>query len=202
MNVVIELFVGIQMLSLLPMASQWFMQMYQEFPYLYQGNDSYEHDYTKMYHDVAHAVMAVASVENTYVGMALGLPVYAVDFVPLGALLQEKGYCPQQVFYISDVIVQEKYRKLGIATQLMRVMQEQALSWGYTSLCLATVVRDSSHPLCPSTFQSSDRLWLKLGFLKTDILLEPIIWPTVQPDGTVQDYANSMVLWIKSISAL
>lgn len=111
--------------SLLLIKKQAHAYFVQTLPHLYQLSDTlFTEDFINCYFDNLNHIALLAKVNNQTVGYAL-VDKVAVDL----PMMRNRSYV-----YIQDIAVREDFRKLGIATDLLHVIEEVAKEWNADSL--------------------------------------------------------------------
>jgi ribosomal protein S18 acetylase RimI-like enzyme len=114
--------------SLLLIKKQAHAYFVQTLPHLYQLSDIlFTEDFINCYFDNLNHIALLAKVNNQTVGYAL-VDKVAVDL----PMMRNRIYV-----YIQDIAVREDFRNLGIATDLLHMIEEIAKEWNADSLELA-----------------------------------------------------------------
>ena len=89
------------------------IEVFRDWPYLYDGDAAYEADYLRAYTDSTDAVIVAAWDGGRLVGAATGAPMedHAEDF---GAPLEGAGFDLSDVFYCGESVLLPAYRGRGI----------------------------------------------------------------------------------------
>ena len=87
--------------------------MFQDYPYLYEGDAAYEEGYLQAYADSPGAIVVGAFDGARMVGAATGAPMedHAPEF---GEPFAAKGYDIAEIFYFEESVLLEGYRGRGI----------------------------------------------------------------------------------------
>ena len=169
------------------------IKFFKEFPYLYEGVTEYEKAYLQMYRDVKDARIIIGEKDGKIVGFTTGVPLNGDNkFLKELSVFFDR---PEDYYYLGEVIINPEYRDLTIPLTGMRVFEEMARSLGYPKICFIGVEREKDHPLRPHNHRDIAPLMMRLGYTKTNHIFETS-YSTIQPDGTVKDTPNKMVVWV------
>lgn len=172
------------------------IDVFRDFPYLYDGDLDYEMRYLKTYVDSQGAVIVVVLDGDRVVGAATGLPLsqetqeFQRPFVDL-------GHAPQRFFYCAESVLDRGYRGRGLGVRFFveREAHARALG-GFDYFCFCAVDRPSDHPLRPADYVPLDRFWLRRGYRREPSLRTTYVWKDIdQPEET----AKSMTFWLKPV---
>lgn len=198
----ITVLLGLQLLSIINTISDWRIKEFKEYPYLYEGNLEYEKDYSNAYVKTDKSSAAVAYDNDTVVGFLTGIPLIEdkETFPDTEREFVKYGFDPKTFYYFGEIIVDPQYRHKGIASKLFTILENKvSQELGYKNVCFITIEHPENHPLKPTDYQDSSVIWQHLGYEKKDIKVS-IVYPTIQPDGSVQNKENVMVYWVKKLN--
>lgn len=180
----------------LGMVASWRLRLFSGWPYLYSGNEVYEAEYGSVFARATGALLLEAHAGSETVGLATMLPLASDPFILAEAepSLRESGVDPAGFFYLSEILVDPRWRGRGVGRSLFDGFRSVARSEGHEGCCLMAVERAPDHPLRPEG-PDPVALWERAGFRRTGPLV-PFTYPTFQPDGSVADLANPMGFWV------
>ncbi|MDR0780446.1 MAG: GNAT family N-acetyltransferase [Pseudomonadales bacterium] len=193
----IQRFSGAALVDYLDDVARLRIEVFREFPYLYDGSMGYERHYLRTYVNCADAVVVVAFADGAVVGASTGIPMRAEE-----ASFQQPfiaaGYDPARVFYCAESVLRRDYRGLGLGVRFFGEREAHARALGgfdYAVFC--AVVRPPEHPLRPSAYQPLDRFWEKRGYRKHPELRAHYAWKDVdQAERT----SKALEFWVKSLA--
>ncbi len=87
----------------LPELARLRIQVFREFPYLYDGSVAYEEQYLKTYADAPDSVMVLVWDRDRVVGASSGLPLEAEPPNVIEPFLMH-GYDPRRIFYYGESV--------------------------------------------------------------------------------------------------
>lgn len=172
------------------------IEVFREFPYLYDGDLDYEENYLQTYIRCQQAVIVLALDGDQVVGASTGIPLqYETDEFTKPFL--DHGYDPKTIFYCAESVLKKQYRGLGLGVRFFEEREAHAKSLGgfdYFSFCC--VHRAENHPLRPDSYVPLDRFWSKRGYSKHPELVMQYDWKDVdQADETTKD----LTFWLKPV---
>lgn len=175
---------------------------FKGYPYFYDGTQEYEENYLGEYKKNAIDSYLVQAFhekngEKQLVGILTGCGFCSdIEIVRDGArLFTEKNISTQDRYYLGEAIIIPEYQHKKILPRMLyKLGQEVVKLQKYMNLCFLTVIREDNDPRKPEGYQSTDKLWEKLGCYKTDVTCS-FEWPTIMPDKSVQDIFNKVEFW-------
>lgn len=169
------------------------IQIFKEFPYLYEGNLEYERKYLSRYPESSESILILMRDTRGLIGACTGIPLQDEDteFVrPFQTINLE------EIFYIGEVMVRADSRGKGIGTRLLSKMLDLITGSRFKKACFYTVDRGINHPLRPNHYKSSERLWERFGFVKDPEKLVQFRWKDL---GDSTETEKPMNVWIKKL---
>ncbi|MEZ4403450.1 MAG: GNAT family N-acetyltransferase [Kofleriaceae bacterium] len=173
------------------------IEVFREWPYLYDGDVAYEERYLTPYLTAPDAVVAIAWAGDELVGAATAMPLTAhADQVapPLAAA----GYDPTTVCYFGESVLRKAYRGRGLGHRFFDERERFASERGYTTAAFCAVARPADHPARPAGYVPLDRFWTKRGFVRRPDITTGFSWRDV---GDPAESTKPMVFWTKALVA-
>lgn len=172
------------------------MEIFREFPYLYEGSLEYEENYLKAYTDSPESLVVVAFCEDRVVGASTGVPLeQAADEFKSPFL--EHGYDPARIFYFGESVLRQEFRGRGIGVQFFEERESYASGLGrfdYTAFC--AVERPENHPRKPKQYVPLDQFWNRRGYTKQPRMVTSFSWQDLDEQ---HQSPKPMVFWMKSL---
>lgn len=172
------------------------IEVFRDFPYLYDGTEDYERHYLQTYIDSPDSVIILALDNGRAVGASTGIPMKHETPEFKEPFLQH-GYDPDKIFYCGESVLQPDYRGRGIYKHFFTGREGHARRLGgfdYCSFCC--VQRPADHPLRPSDYAPLDPIWTKFGYVRHPELHTTYTWKDVDQ---AEETAKPMVFWLKSL---
>ena len=139
------------------------IEVFRDWPYLYDGDAAYERGYLQTYRDSADAILVGAFDGDRLVGASTGTPMedHAEDFA---AAFDGQGYDLKDIFYCAESVLLPQYRGRGIGHAFFEAREAHAREMGRRHSAFCAVVRPADHPLKPRDYAPLDPFWRKRGY--------------------------------------
>lgn len=172
------------------------IEIFREFPYLYDGTLEYEEKYLQTYLHSPDSIAILVIDNNEVVGASTGLPLED-ETGEFQKPFLDQGYNPKNVFYCGESILKKAYRGRGIYTSFMNAREQYARQLGrFTTICFCGVVRPEAHPLRPDNYQPLDPVWKKFGYTRHPSLKTSYRWKDLMEN---EETEKEMVFWLKKL---
>jgi GNAT superfamily N-acetyltransferase len=197
MTVAIEALTGAAARSVLPDLARLRIEVFRDWPYLYQGTFEYERAYLANFADSEGAVIVVARDGGEVVGAATAAPMQGGHAEELVAPLAAAGYDISRVFYLGESVLLKTYRGRGLGHAFFdqREAHGRALG-GFTHAVFCRVVRPETHPLKPAGYVPLDGFWRKRGYAPLPGVVGLLEWLDI---GEPAETAKPMEYWVKPL---
>lgn len=202
----LKLLSGQQILPFISDIGQLILEVYKEWPYLYEGTLEEQYDYVQTrYINMPNSLVCTAFDQEKLVGLAMGVPLceapthYLTPFTSNQECLELPL---KNIFYWGELIVRSEYRQREIAQQMCDLVLKEILdNSDYKAIAFCTVERSDDFHLnnCKTNdYFSLDSKWEELGFKKHEDLSFNAVWRLVQESHESQHH---MVYWVKKIDS-
>lgn len=170
------------------------IEVFHDFPYLYDGTLEYEKRYLDVYLRSERSAMIAAYDGDQIIGAASALPLR--DETPeVQAPFKAAGFSTAQIFYFGESVLLKNYRGLGIGHKFFDARENIALSYGeYNITCFCAVDRPANHPLRPENYRPLNEFWQKRGYKICPELKTQFSW---RDRGEDHETFKNMIFWIK-----
>ena len=172
------------------------IEVFREFPYLYDGSLAYEQKYLATYLNCPQSVIVLALDQDRVIGASTGIPLVA-ETEEFQSPFLTQGYNPQEIFYCGESVLLPQYRGHGIYRHFFEQREKHAKRLGgliYSYFC--AVVRPLEHPRRPANYVPLDRVWQHFGYRQYPELTTTFPWKDL--DETEQSL-KTMVFWGKTL---
>jgi hypothetical protein len=187
---------GSQALPLLEELAHLRISIFQDFPYLYDGDLDYERRYLKTYIECPDSLVTICREGSAIVGASTAIPLRFEEPAFQAAFTQE-GIDPRSVMYFGESLLLPAFRGQGAGKEFFHRRLEYARSYpgiAWASFC--AVVRPENHPRRPLLYRPLDGLWKSFGFSPREGMLGFYTWKdTDAPEAA----AKPMQYWLKSM---
>ncbi len=187
---------GEELKNALPALAELRMSVFRQWPYLYDGELSYEQKYLEKFSAAPDALIVVARVDGRIVGASTASPLlgHADEFA---RPFQQQGYDPRRVFYFGESVLLPDYRGHGIGHAFFDHREARAREGGQFDIAtFCGVIRSADDPRRPDSYVPLDAFWTKRGFKKDERLVTQLAW---KETGQQDDVSHDMQFWIKHL---
>lgn len=166
----VKSFTGQAALAYLPDLAALRIEVFREFPYLYDGDMDSEQEYLQAFLSSPDAVLVLAFDGDQVVGASTGLPM-VYETPNIQAPFLQNGYDIDQVFYYGESVLRKSYRGSGLGVAFFEHREAHARKLGrFEWVCFCGVIRPENHPRRPANFIPLDAFWQKRGFERTEMV--------------------------------
>ena len=169
--------------------------VFRAWPYLYDGDASYERDYLAAYARSVDSVFVLAFDGDRVVGASTGLPL-ADDQPAFSAPFRAAGLPPEQVFYFGESVLLHGYRGRGIGHRFFDHREAHARELGGFALAtFAAVDRDDDDPRRPAGHRGNEAFWARRGYVRQPGMTMQLGW-NERDRGEI---AHPLTFWTRSL---
>jgi GNAT superfamily N-acetyltransferase len=173
------------------------IEVFREFPYLYDGDEDYERKYLQTYVKSARSLAVLVYDGAQLIGASTGLPM-ADETPEFQRPFVASGYDVGKVFYCGESVLRRAYRGRGIYKHLFQAREQHASELSGIELCTFCGVRRApDHPLCPADYTSLNAVWRRFGYTEHAELQTQYVWKDVDAS---EPTSKTMRFWIKPLS--
>lgn len=170
------------------------IEVFREYPYLYEGSLEYERHYLQSYFRSPRAVCVLARDGEAIVGASTGIPLADEDRTFAEPFLKT-GHHLGSVFYFGESVLLPRYRGKGLGHRFFDEREAWArkmpgLRW--TTFC--AIDRPSDHPAKPAGYVPHDRFWTKRGYTRRPELRVEFSWKEV---GEAEETLKPLTYWTR-----
>ncbi|KUF10397.1 GNAT family N-acetyltransferase [Pseudoponticoccus marisrubri] len=191
----VEVLTGAALEAALDDVARLRIAVFRDFPYLYDGDFTYEQRYIQTYRDSATAVLVGAFDGDRLVGAATGTPMadHADDFA---AAFAGTEYDLSQVFYCAESVLLPAYRGRGIGHRFFDLREAHARKLGFRYSAFCGVIRPADHPLRPADHAPLDPFWRKRGYAPLPGVVAHFRWKDVDQQAETE---KPLQFWIRAL---
>lgn len=171
------------------------IEVFRDFPYLYDGDLDYERRYLETYLASPRAVIVGALDGRTLAGAATASPL-ADHFAAFSAPFAERGMSADGIFYFGESVLRRSYRGQGIGVRFFAEREQAAREAEFATCAFSAVVRPVDHPARPAGYRPLDAFWRKRGYERLDGFVTRFSW---RDTGEAEETGKPMEFWIKRL---
>lgn len=171
------------------------IEVFREWPYIYEGDLAYEEQYLKPYLTTAGAVLVGAFNGTTLVGAATAMPLTTHDD-DFGAAFADSPYDPGDIFYCAESVLLSAYRGHGAGHRFFDFREDAARAQGFRFCAFCAVVRPPDHPARPAGYRPLDAFWRARGYAPARGIIAEFSWKDI---GDPEETRKSLQFWIRAL---
>ncbi len=172
------------------------IEVFREFPYLYDGDMAYERKYLTNYCQSPESVFVVARDGDTVIGVATGVPMRDENEAFKRPFLEHQ-LDPETIFYFGESVLRSSYRGRGLGVHFIEERERYARSLDrFTHIAFCAVVRPADHPRRSADYVPLDAFWRKRGFEPQPGLQTTFAWRDLDEDS---ESPKPMQFWMKRL---
>lgn len=172
------------------------LDIFREYPYLYEGRREDELNYLGTYAEAPDACVILAYDGSAVIGATTGMPFIHED-AQLRDAFAGTALPLDEVYYVGELLFRPAYRNSGLGRKLLDRLGIHIRSLGrYRTLTCATVERPTDHPLRPRDYIHITRFLARTGFARLSGVTTHFIWR--ETDGVKRDHP--MQFWSKDLT--
>ncbi len=172
------------------------IEVFREFPYLYDGTAEYEERYLRDYTRSEEALVVVARHAGVVIGVSTAMPLamHSDDVLPP---LRDAGFDPERVYYFGESVLHRDFRGRGLGHAFFDHREAAARRLGrFTHTAFCAVVRPEDHPNRPEGYRPNDAFWRARGYEKRDDIVATFRWKEL---GETEETPKPMVFWVRAL---
>ncbi|HEC58374.1 hypothetical protein LCGC14_0946630 [marine sediment metagenome] len=187
---------GEQLVRYIPELAQLRIQVFRDWPYLYDGDLAYEEKYLQTYIQAPDSVIVLAFDGDKVVGASTGIPLkYETEEVKQPFI--DAHYDIDKVFYCGESVLISSYRGQGAGVAFFEHREAHAHKIGsFEYSCFCGVQRPDNHPARPADYVPLDAFWRKRGYEKHLKLNTTFSWKEL---GETDESPKPMTFWMKKL---
>ena len=195
-NILVRCFTGKEVERFIPDVARLRIEVFREFPYLYDGTMEYESKYLRTYTESPDSVIVIAFDNEKVIGASTAVPLKH-ETEQIKRPFIQTDIDPDSVFYLGESVLQKNYRGRGIGVRFFEEREAHACRTGdfkWSAFC--AVARPDNHPRKPPDYEPLDRFWKKRGYSKHPELHTTLSWQDLDESG---ESSKPMVFWMKEL---
>ncbi|MBV9114455.1 MAG: GNAT family N-acetyltransferase [Hyphomicrobiales bacterium] len=196
MTLRIEPATGAALQRALPALAKLRIEVFREWPYLYEGSLDYEANYIERFARLKDGVIVVATDAGEAVGAATAAPLEGQN-PDVTAPFVEVGYELGKLFYFGESVLKRAYRGRGIGHAFFDQREAVALSSsGVEFATFSGVLRAPDDPRRDQNYRPLDDFWRKRGYAPVEGLVGNYSWTDI---GDKEQTRKPMQFWMRKL---
>lgn len=171
------------------------IEVFADFPYLYEGDFDYERRYLAAYMQSPGAVIIGALDGSHLVGAATAAPL-TDHFDEFAAPFLAQGLDPAKFLYFGESVLKRDWRGQGIGVRFFQERERAAREVGFPCCIFSAVIRPADHPSRPADYVPLDGFWSRRGYARIEGLTTSFSWRDL---GEEFETLKPMEFWQKQL---
>ncbi len=196
MSITIKNAIGTEIIPYLNDLARLRIEVFRDFPYLYEGSFEYETHYLQTYSQTIDSLIVLAFDGEKIVGASTALPLSAETNNVTQPFINQ-GFNIHEFLYLGESILQKSYRGQGLGVRFFEEREAHArrLNKKYATFC--AVERPLEHPRRPADYIPLDNFWQHRGYSKQNQLITTFSWKDLDENT---DSPKPMTFWLKKLT--
>ena len=196
MTVRIEPLTGDAARAIVPAVAALRVEIFREFPYLYDGVIAEEVRYLEGMVDRQDSLIVGAYDEDRLIGASTGAPLIHQQ-ESFQAPFEGRGISIEEVFYFGESVLLPEFRGLGLGHAFFDERENHARALPGIHICaFCSVVRPTDHPARPADVRTHERFWRKRGYEIIEDCFAHFAWREVGGEGPID---HPMQFWMRPL---
>ncbi|MDD3518770.1 MAG: GNAT family N-acetyltransferase [Chromatiales bacterium] len=192
----IEALVGDALTTHLEDLARLRIEVFRDFPYLYDGDPGYEARYLRTYVEAPGSMMVLVFDGETVVGASTCIPLQH-ETAEIRRPFERQGWDVARVFYLGESVLQRAYRGRGLGVRFFEAREAHARRLGgFEHAAFCGVQRPADHPRRPGDYVPLDTFWSKRGYERRPELTTTLSWKDLDEPG---ETPKPMQFWTKPL---
>lgn len=172
------------------------IEVFREWPYLYDGDVDYEAAYLATYTRAPRSVFVLALDGDTVVGASTGLPL-ADEEPAFHAPFIDRGLDIDRVFYCGESVLLPAYRGRGVGHAFFDAREAHARALGgFDTTAFAAVDRAPDDPRRPPGYRGNEAFWTARGYVRQPGMTMYLAWKEI---GEQVESAKPLTFWLRPL---
>lgn len=172
------------------------LEVFREYPYLYEGTLDYETRYLRTYLK-PRARIFLAYDQGEVVGATTCIPMADEEDAFKKPILTA-GLNPEEILYLGESVLRSTYRGQGAGVEFFNLRETYARSLpGIRKTMFCAVARPTGDPKRPPGYRQLDAFWAKRGYTRVPGLAAQYEWIEL---GDTTETQHTMTYWLKDLS--
>ena len=170
------------------------IEVFRDWPYLYDGDVEYERKYLAGYtHPTAIVVAAFDGTRIVGASTGMGLEVSDEDFATAFA---DRPEALSEIFYCAESVLLSDYRGHGLGHAFFDAREAHARELGRRYSAFCGVVRPEDHPMRPAAARSLEPFWRGRGYAPLPGVIAHFNWRDV---GEADETTHPLQFWMRTL---
>ncbi len=195
-EVSVECYRGRDILAFLDDLAALRLQVFHDWPYLYDGSAQEERRYLTHFAESRQSVLVVARADGgAIVGCSTAMALSEAEAAFQQPFI-DHDWDLASLMYFGESVLRPEWRGQGLGHAFFDQREARARELGKTWACFCAVEREADHPLRPAQARDLAPFWKKRGYLQRPELATRFPWTD---RGESAETLKRMVFWTRSL---
>ncbi|MGQ0697007.1 MAG: GNAT family N-acetyltransferase [Panacagrimonas sp.] len=171
------------------------IDVFREWPYLYEGTSEYEKKYLDTYLRCPRSLAVLVWDGEQCIGASTVLPLADAE-AAAQAPFRAQRHAIERIDYFGESIILRPYRGRGLGVKFFDLREAHARESGLAICAFCSVDRPADHPARPVDYVPNDAFWTRRGYRKEPEIKAGFSWPDI---GHTESTEKSMTFWIREL---
>lgn len=171
------------------------IEVFKDYPYLYQGDMKYEMDYVQNYYQNNQSFMVLVFDNEQVVGASTAIPL-EFESEEIKKPFLEHAIPLRDVFYLGESVLLKAYRGRGVYRYFFSYREKAAKEYDAKIAAFCAVKRPTPDSKQPPDYRPLDKLWQRFGYEKHPELCAQLEWKEIDEEVATN---KSLVFWLKQL---
>jgi GNAT superfamily N-acetyltransferase len=172
------------------------VEVFAEWPYLYEGQPGYEERYLRHYAQSPGAAVVLARAGGEVVGAATCQPA-AEASAPVREALTRAGLDPARICYFGESVLRAGFRGRGIGVRFFAAREAHARALGLAHAAFCAVDRAEDDPRRPAGYTPLDGFWQRRGYAPLPDVACIFDWAELGAGG--RETPHRLSFWMRAL---
>lgn len=186
---------GLEVTAIIEPLGHLRIDIFREYPYLYDGNMNYEQEYLYRYLQIKDSFVLIASENEQIIGATTATPLVE-ELEDIRMPYENAGICVSETFYFGEAMLRPAYRGMGIYKTFMHERIQAAAQYGASLCTFIAVDRPDNHPLKPQNYHNLKPIWQHYGFVEHPEIQPQFSWKDIDQ---LEETQKPFTAWLKGI---
>ncbi len=169
------------------------IEVFREFPYLYDGDFEYEERYLTHYAEADLALFVLAIADGQVVGVSTAVAMVEAD-PEFKSAIAGSEFGVEETLYFGESVLDARFRGQGFGKQFFVEREAHAERMGLPVTCFCAVERPQDHPRKPNGYRPLHGFWRSLGYEHHPDIRVHYPWKDIDEDS---ESLKPMSFWFK-----
>lgn len=171
------------------------IEVFREWPYLYEGSLAYELKYLDTYLRSPRSFAILIWDGDHCIGASTTLPLADAE-AAAQAPFRQAGHALDQIAYFGESVILRSHRGRGLGVKFFELREAHARELALAQCAFCSVERPVDHPARPADYVTNDAFWMRRGYRQVPELKASFEWPDI---GEAMSTPKAMSYWMRRL---